>query len=295
MVYKDPWPNGEYYGDFRPTKVEEPEVEEGEFRDVGEEEKTGFWDKIKKPFSKGKEKVGDWWLGEGWEERKRLEDEKKRAEEFEELKRRKIPETEERAKLEYAKMREREWKSRFPKQRVKKALGTAGDIAKIVHKVATLGGPTRIINKELYSAPGLRKLTSPTSLGALREATSPGGAELRQLTSPGAAGMGLRQLTTPGSIGQLRQLTTPMGAPVGIGRPNVRGLEVTFSRLRGTRGLSPIEQLVLNEASATPGPDVKADLINKLISLGVPRVDASRAIESLLKKGVLMDERGFKV
>ena len=229
-------------------------------------------------------------------ELKRLEKEekelRKRVQKREEL-RRQTTSAEEEARLEELKAAKRRFARASKPTFKEKARGTRegfeelGKWAKMGTDVATLGGTKpKFVRKELYTTPGLKELTSPGGYAGMRELTTiGGGGKLRELVTP--------KVTTPG-LGAPR-LTSRLAPP----KVSPAGMESHLAMLRTLsvpKGLSGPEKIALSEIARTQGPDLKADVVEKLVALGIPRPEAVKAVESLLRKGVLTREgKGLEV
>jgi len=207
----------------------------------------------------------------------------------------------------------------------------SGKVLQGIMKAATLGGPIRMHERTamLYGASGMRHLVAPTqrprpTLDKLREATYPSGG-MRGLTSGGGLrqatqpSMGMRELTMPprarGAYGGSRSfadLLTPRTQRLqnltmlgGIGStPIARAKtqqtnDMVYRRMRALTmpdmvKLGQTEQVAYAEIKGNHDKDTREHVIEELAKLGISRMEASRAIDSLLRQGLVKKGASFR-
>lgn len=192
-------------------------------------------------------------------------------------------------------------------QRVARVGRGVSSVSGALFKVATLGGPPKGAGKamrELYVPTGMRKLTAPEGYRGMRQLTTLGGPKE---IAAGRAMMpqygGMRQLTTPSGlsttrIGAMARETLPGGTLPArqttrlTASPMVS--ETAMARLRSLaipRNLSQSEQLAYAEIKSNRDADTRKHVISELAKLGVSGTEAGKAVDSLLRKGVVRKDR----
>lgn len=180
--------------------------------------------------------------------------------------------------------------------------------ASTLRNVLTLGGPIKANKRtrELYLASGLsgrvkpsmkaydisgmRALTAPGGLGAMRGVTSGGLSKLREATmpqTPQKGGLGLQRPTM--DLSQLRE----------AGRLGASPLKVNLNfdvlrRMAVPRGWSRAEAMAFQEIVENHDQDTRSHVISELMALGVGKAEASKAISSLLRRRVIKQEGRFR-
>lgn len=268
-------PTGEPSVEFRETYGEDAPFTEEELREFQEKQAYG-------------ERVEGWELGREEEKhRGRLEKHIKLKAEVERKK----------GEAELAKLKA---EGRFFKARARPGIGKT---ASRILKIATLGGPPKFVRKELYLPmkkvvgtyipTGMRRLTTPGSLGgykmpSLARASEPQLERLQRLTSLAAGGASpLSRVVMPS-----RRLTAP---PRFASRATKDVITSTKMReLMLPRGLSPIERMAYVEIKGNNDIDTRSHVVSELMGMGVSKSEALRAVESLLRKRVIRQDRAFE-
>ena len=163
-------------------------------------------------------------------------------------------------------------------QRIERGAKFAGRVAGVGYKLGTLGGRPKVVRKELYVPKVREELYLPDSGargGDLREASRPRLGKLRAAGALRAGGeTGLARVTEPRTQGLI----------------SIKGQSVALGLLREMttpKGLMPVERYAYAEIVANHDRDTVQHVVSELSAIGITRRDATAAIGSLLRKGIV--------
>lgn len=270
---------GEPFRRWEPPR-EEPEVVEGEFRAVSEEElleeepREGILGWISR--RTGGRPRG--MIQEEWEEEQKRGEAARRIEELERgiERRRELGIRISREKLETELEELRKERRKFRRQYRPSIPG----VAKKLQLIGTLGGVpmTPAARRELYfgkpgrglyGAAGMRPLTAPPGRESLIAETLMPRLEI------------LKRAIAPPPTERIRRPFVGLAKQEGLGPALARLREV--SKLPVTR----VEHAALEEIKANGDRDTLQHVSSELAELGIPKVEAERAVKGLLEKGLV--------
>lgn len=171
----------------------------------------------------------------------------------------------------------------------------------VVKGVATLGGAVRIskarkgyyvpkMEKGMYVPTSMRSLTTPKVSPSIHSFGSFG--RMRQVASHKPSAV------MPASPIAKRATSTPthLAKPMKFVSIRTGESSMAMERLRGLTfpvGLTQTEKMAYAEIKANNDIDTKAHVVSELMELGVPKLEAHRAVEGLLHRKIVVRSKPF--
>ena len=188
-------------------------------------------------------------------------------------------------------------------KRLEKVTGKVGSALKWGYVASTGGGKLKKPDRGMYFPTskagmyiptGMRDLNNPAANRSqpLKDAGTPRLEALRKQTDP----RNFRMSSSQSTMGSKMFFRSPTPSPRSFGGPvGIIGSSNNLFRLKQLitpSGKTPIEQVILKQLQSTPEVDTRQAVVEMLVKMGIPRVQAEATINKLLSQGVIRNQQG---